>query len=103
MIDNDRQPNDGGTSTDVSRNALDELYDVLMVRRALNGDVYGDNETVPMIFKFSEFPFDDGTYPRLTAALDAVTPEEIRKSSVLQRAILQHQLWAIFDSTTPSR
>jgi hypothetical protein len=79
------------------------LYDVLMVRHARNGVAYGENEIAPMIFKFSEFPFDDATYPRLTMSLDALTPETIRTYSGMQRAILQRQLWAIFDATAPSR
>ena len=81
----------------------DELYDVLMVRHARNGVAYGENEIAPMIFKFSKFPFDDATYPGLTAALDALTPEDIKSYSVVQRAILQRQLWALFDATAPSR
>ena len=56
-----------------------------------------------MIFAYSKFPFDDATYPRLTAALDALTPVKIRTYSDLQRAILQRQLWALFDETTPSQ
>lgn len=85
------------------KDAFDELYDVLMVRHARNGVAYGENEIAPMIFKFSKFPFDDATYPRLTAALDAITPEDIKSYSNLQRAILQRQLWSVFDATAPSR
>jgi len=40
------------------------------------------NEIAPMIFKFSEFPFDDATYPRLTAAPDAITPEQCGATAV---------------------
>ena len=85
------------------RQTFDELYDVLMVRHARNGEAYGENEIAPMIFKFSAFPFDDVTYPRLSAALDALTPENIESYSVVQRAILQRQLWSVLDATTPSR
>ncbi len=81
----------------------DELYDVLMVRHALNGVVYGGNEIAPMIFKFSAYPFDDKTYPRLSAALDALAPTKNQTYSPVQRAVLQRQLWALFDATTPSR
>ena len=88
---------------DSPRRPFDELYDVLMVRHGRNGVAYGANEIAPMIFKFSEFPFDDATYPRLKAALDAITLEEIKSQTVEQRAIQQRQLWAIYDATTPSR
>ena len=91
------------TDSDTERSEFDALYDVLMVRHARNGVAFGDNEIAPMIFKFSKFPFDDATYPRLTAALDAITPDSIRTYSNLQRAILQRQLWALFDATAPSR
>ena len=87
----------------VPRSEFDKLFDVLMVRQARNKVAYGENEIAPMIFQFSKFPFDDATYPRLTAALDAITPETIRTYSNVQRAILQRQLWAVFDATTPSR
>ena len=83
--------------------AFDELYDVLMIRRALNGDSYGENEISPIIFKFSAFPFDDATFPRLKTALNNMTAENIKALSHPQRAVLQRQLWAVFDATTPSR
>ena len=85
------------------KNTFDELFDVLMVRHARNGVAYGENEIAPMIFGHSRFPFDDATYPRLTASLDALTPEKIRTYSDVQRAMLQRQLWAVFDATTRQR
>ena len=85
------------------RRTFDALYDVLMVRHARNGVAYGENETAPMLFGRSRFPFDDATYPRLTASLDTLTPERIRTYTNMERAILQRQLWALFDATTPSR
>lgn len=85
------------------KDAFGDLYDVLMVRHALNGVAFGENEIAPMIFKFSAFPFDDGTYPRLRAVLTDIKSDEIETLSVAQRAILQRQVWAIFDATTPSR
>ena len=102
-LDNTGKPEDREPAATVPRSTFDELYDVLMVRHARNGVAYGENEIAPMIFKFSKFPFDDATHPRLTAALDAITPETIRTYSNVQRAILQRQLWALFDATAPSR
>jgi hypothetical protein len=93
----------GPAAAVVPGSTFDELYDVLMVRHARNGEAYGENEIAPMIFKFSGFPFDDATYPRLTKSLDKLTPTEIKTYSVVQRAILQRQMWAVIDSTTPSR
>jgi hypothetical protein len=85
------------------KKAFDELYEVLMVRHAHNGVAFGQNEIAPIMFTRSGFPFDDATFPRLTAALDAITPEEIRTYSNVQLAIMQRQLWALFDATTLSR
>ena len=87
----DRRP----AATVVPRSTFDELYEVLMVRHARNGVAYGENEIAPTIFGHSRFPFDDATYPRLTASLDALTPEKIRTYSDVQRAMLQRQLWAV--------
>ena len=104
LLDNNGKPDDRRRATTVvPRSAFDKLYDVLMVRHARNGVAYGENEIAPMIFKFSGFPFDDATYPKLTAALDAITSEQIKSYSNVQRAILQRQLWALFDATAPSR
>jgi hypothetical protein len=85
------------------RKAHDDLFDVLMVRHARDGVAYGENEIAPMVFKFSGFPFDDATYPRLTASLNRLTPKRIQTYSDVQRAVMQRQLWALFDLTTPSR
>ena len=47
----------GADARAAESSAMDQLYDVLMVRPARNGDSYGENEIAPMIFKFSEFLF----------------------------------------------
>jgi len=83
----------------------DALYDVIMVRPAADGNTYGTNEVGPLIYGRSEFPFDDETYPKLTAAMerfDKLTQEQIATYPAVKRAILQRHLWSVFDATIPN-
>ncbi len=80
----------------------DVLYDVIMVRK--DGKTKTENETGPMILNLSEFPFDDGTYDRLNAALDgfaALPQERIEAYSDIKRALMQRHLWKVFDAADP--
>lgn len=49
----------------------DRLYDVIMTRFGPDSKAYGANESSPSIFKESDFPFDDKTFEKFNAALDA--------------------------------
>jgi hypothetical protein len=84
----------------------DVLYDVLMTRYGSDGKAYGANESSPSIFKESNFPFDDKTYQKFNAALDAFgafPQEKIEAYSDIQRALMQRHLWHVFDATIPFR
>ncbi|MBC8291407.1 MAG: M56 family metallopeptidase [Planctomycetes bacterium] len=79
----------------------DELYDVLMTRWK-DGKSYAQNETSPAIFSWSEFPFDDTTFEKFNAAMDAfaaLPQEKIEAYSDVKRALLQRHLWKVFDTT----
>lgn len=79
----------------------DRLYDVVMTRWK-DGKTYARDETSPAIFAWSAFPFDDQTFDEFNAALDAfdaLSQEEIDQYSDVQRALMQRNLWEVFDTT----
>ncbi|MEM7235281.1 MAG: hypothetical protein AAF517_24100, partial [Planctomycetota bacterium] len=85
-----------------SATAYDALYDALMLRKSADGKTQGHNESTPMIYGRSEFPFDPKSYPKLDAALrefESLPQSEIEKFSDIHRALLQRHLWSVFDST----
>jgi len=102
-LEGKRKPEELRIAAAASNTSFDALYNVLMVRHARNGVAFGEHEVSPMIFKFSDFPFDDTTFPRLKAAIDGLSTSDIKSLSNVERAILQRLLWAVFDATTPSR
>lgn len=83
----------------------DVLYDVIMVRKDSDGNAYSKNEVGPLIYGRSKFPFDDETFPKLTAAMErfnALSQARIEAYGTVKRALLQRHLWAVFDATMPS-
>ena len=84
----------------------DVLCDVIMVRKDSEGIAFGRNAVGPSIYGRSRFPFDDETFPKLTAALDrfsALSQAKIKAYGNVKRALLQRHLWKVFDATGPSR
>lgn len=82
----------------------DVLYDVVMTRFGPDGEAYGTHESSPSIFNGSDFPFDDRTFDKLDAAVDAfgaLSQEKIEAYSDIQRALMQRHLWHVFDATLP--
>ena len=80
----------------------DVLTDVLMTRIGRDGKSYARDETSPAIFAWSEFPFDDRTFKKFDAAMDAfgeLPQEKVEAFSNIQRALLQRHLWEVFDTT----
>ena len=49
----------------------DTLYDAIMLRQSVDGEVRGHDEVTPLIYGRSEFPFDPTSYKKLDAALHA--------------------------------
>lgn len=91
---------------DDTADPYDTLYDVIMTRYGPDGKAYGANEGSPSIFKESDFPFDDRTFKKFNAALDAfaaLSQEKIEAYSDTQRALMQRHLWHVFDATIPFR
>lgn len=79
----------------------DVLYDVIMTRWK-DGKAYGQDETSPAVFSWSEFPFDDQTFDKFNAALDAfaaLPQEDIEQYSDVHRALMQRNLWELFETT----
>lgn len=83
----------------------DALYDVIMVRKDSDGKAYSTNEVGPLIYGRSKFPFDNETFPRLTAAMErfnALSQVQIGSYGTVKRALLQRHLWVVFDATIPN-
>lgn len=108
-VDQPRPARGKKTAVRKSSNAADPysvLYDVIMTRYGPDGKPNGANESSPSIFKESEFPFDNRTFDRLNAAVDAfgaLTQKKIEAYSDMQRALMQRHLWHVFDATIPFR
>lgn len=79
----------------------DTLFDVIMTRWK-DGKPHAQNETSPAVFSWSEFPFDDQTFDGFNTALDAfaaLPQEKIEQYSDVQRALMQRNLWEVFETT----
>jgi hypothetical protein len=86
---------------DDAADPYDTLYNVIMTRWK-DGKAYGQDETSPAVFSWSEFPFDDQTFDKFNAALDgfaALPQEKIEQYSDVQRALMQRNLWELFETT----
>jgi len=58
---------------------------------------YAENESSPVIFSTSEFPFGDKTFKKFSAALDAfaaLPQAKIEAYDDVKRALLQRQFFA---------
>ena len=81
----------------------DVLYDAIMVRKAADGGIYGENALSPLIWSNSRYLLKGDTHERFVEALStfsALSPDKIESYSHIKRALLQRQLWAVFDWTT---
>ena len=67
--DQPKRPRASNESTTRGADPYDVLHDVIMVRK-VSKEAYGRNEVALFIFGRSKFPFDDKTFPKLTAALE---------------------------------
>lgn len=80
--------------------AFNQLHSTLYLRKGLEGEVFGADQLDPLLWTRSQFllePQSNGlAITALTRALDSV--DELERLSLLQRAILQRDLWSIFDS-----
>lgn len=87
---------------DVDADPYDTLYDVIMVRTPETD--YTDADPVsPLLWKESRYLLLDGTLTRLLPSLaefNGLSRDQIKAYPTLNRAILQHHLWTVFDWTT---
>ncbi|MEP3478582.1 MAG: hypothetical protein ABJZ55_04985 [Fuerstiella sp.] len=80
----------------------DALYDVIMVRTQADDQADADPVS-PLLWTNSEYLVSDGTLPKLLQSLaefNALSRDQIESYPALNRAILQHHLWTVFDWTT---
>ncbi len=77
------------------------MHETLFVRIGPNGQEYGADRMDPLIWKNSRFLLEGESLKNATDALRNVVvlpSEEIEKLSLRQRALMQRDLWAVFDS-----
>ncbi|WP_442508367.1 hypothetical protein SH528x_007336 [Novipirellula sp. SH528] len=87
---------------DVRPDPYDALYDVIMVRTSTDDPAFADLVS-PLLWKESRYLVSDGTLARLLQSLaefNALPRDQIEAYPTLNRAILQHHLWTVFDWTT---
>jgi hypothetical protein len=105
-------------SADTSRSTQTRLYDpdsshpwnelhAALLIRAANGQVYGADTTDPLLWPESKYLLEGASHQRAVRALDAIlaTDGGLSITDPLHRAVLQSDLWAVFDwaSSTNSR
>lgn len=92
-----------GCFADETTAAFDRLFDIISVRTALDGSIVEPESETPRLWKNSTFLIEDGNCTLLLGALKSfneLSQTQIESLSSLQRAILQHHVWSVFDWTT---
>lgn len=82
---------------------FDVLFDTLTTCKSPDGSVIAPEAETPRLWRNSRYLIEDGGKKRLLRDLksfDALSSEKVAAYSPLQRAILQHHLWCVFDWTT---
>lgn len=90
-------------SADEVVDPFDALFDIITIRTAADGSTVIPEAETPQLWKDSRYLVTDGASGKLFDALKAfnsLSTDEIESYSPLQRAILQHHLWCVFDWTT---
>ena len=75
------------------------LHGALFVRRASDGHVYGEDETDPLLWPTSKALLSGNSSTRARSVLEefVITHGERQISDAVKRAVLQSDLWAVFD------
>ena len=84
----------------------DAVHDVIMTRRAENGNSYGQDYHAPLIWFQSSFLLKEPTHSKFVDALDrfnTLSAKQVEAYGDLKRALLQRHLWAVFDWATTRR
>ena len=78
------------------------LYSALFVREDQQGTTYGEDSLDPMLWVHSQHLLEPKSHARAIRILDEFLLKHADKqiSDPLKRAMLQHDLWAVFDWTT---
>ena len=90
-------------AADEPSDPYDHLYDIIMVRKVSDEHAVTDDPESPLLWEDSRYLLSEDTLPRLLNSLDALNslPENrIKAYPPLNRAVLQHHLWTVFDWTT---
>ncbi|HTL27628.1 MAG TPA: hypothetical protein VL282_00340 [Tepidisphaeraceae bacterium] len=88
------------TLYDANPNHLwNRLHRVLLVRTALNGQDFGDDTIDPLLWTSTHHLLDDESHKKTIDVLDEflATHGERLIADPLKRAVLQRDLWAVFD------
>jgi hypothetical protein len=75
------------------------LYAALFVREDQRGTIYGDDSLDPVLWIHSRHLLESESHVRAVHVLDEFlqTHAEKQIGDPLKRAVLQHDLWAVFD------
>jgi hypothetical protein len=93
-------PAPGATLYDADAEHLwNRLYSALYFRTTADGQVYGADELEPLLYPESQFLLTGKHHKKVLALLDEFLAGDGPKliKDPLQRAVFQHDLWAIFD------
>jgi hypothetical protein len=76
-----------------------QLYGLLFIRPAWNGEIYGNNEMDPLYWRTSLYLLDPPLNQKALAFLDQFIRSDAAHliKTPLKRALLQRMLWALFD------
>src|SRR6266542_4511188 len=84
------------------RHPANRLYRNLSTRITQEGDIYDQESIDPVFFPSAKFLTDGESHRQALAALDDFTQHQAKQplKDPLRRAVLQHDLWGVFVTTT---
>ena len=94
------EPRDGITIFDADSNHIwDRTYECLLVRQSNDGKRYGADALDPLLWPETRYLLTGDSHRRAVACLDEFLRSHAERAvqDPLRRAILQHDLWAVFD------
>src|SRR5262245_35453716 len=82
---------------------LGRLHNVIFVRNDRDGKEIGADDLDPLVWPDSKYLLAEPRYGQFMALLNELTAADVGKMASADRAIVQHDLWTIFDWTDHPR
>src|SRR3989442_2215797 len=76
-----------------------QIHREIFVRTDANGAELGTDALDPLLWPSSKYLLENPRYPRLCDVLDGLRASDLSRMPPLDRALLQHDLWTVFDWT----